>query len=279
MGNIISGEYCDKCGKHKKLVTESKRIPSSNRWTINDLAIIVLTIVGAILLLTTSLIKIPLWTSFLRLNNLAFGSWNDYVNLSRVFQYFEKAGWILLLLKVAAVALYATIFVSLVETAKKLSKVSKILRWVSLGIGILLLMTMIWVNAKVKQDAVMSWFSGTIKYGYGGILLGILLQGAAVGLSLHKDILDIKIYEFGAAMPHSPKEDSELYTEREYGTVRREPSFKTSITDTGKKSGSADEAEYSMDGSSRTGMEYADKDSGEHRAGKSDEFYKTRKEL
>lgn len=242
-GNHNSDEYCDNCGKRHDSVSESKEKQSSNRWTINDLAIIVLTIAGAIILLTTSLVKIPYLEEYIRLNNLAFGNWNDYITLSTVFQYFEKAGWILLLMKVAAVALYATIIVSLIETVKKLTTVSQILRWVSVGIGLVLVITMTWVKSKINQDPIASIIAGNLKYGYGGILLGLLFLGTAVFLSTRKNLLNIDAYEFGATIPLKSKEFDAAYTEREYDTVRTNSPFEAPISTTAQKPGTSDTAD------------------------------------
>ena len=234
-GRHNSEEYCSGCGKRREPCSKSESAISSTRWTIRDLAIILLTIVGAIFLLTTSLVKIPYLEEYIKLNNLAFGNWNDYINLSTVFQYFEKAGWILLLMKVSAVALYAAIAVSLVETVKKLTTISQILRWTSLGIGLLLVVTMIWIKAKINQDAIASLIAGNLKYGFGGILLGLLFLGAAVFLSFRKDLFDVKVYEFGDAVPIKTKEEAALRAESDYDTVRHTFSFDP-ISITPKKS-------------------------------------------
>lgn len=228
-GKYNSGEYCEKCGKRYAAVSESIKNPSLNRWTINDLAIIVLTITGAIILLTTSLVKIPYLEEYIKLNNLAFGNWNDYISLSTIFQYFEKAGWILLLMKVAAVALYAVITVSLVETAKKLTSISQVLRWITLGIGLLLVITMLWIKAKINQDLIASMIAGNLKYGYGGVLLGLLLLGAAVFLSFRKGFLDIKVYELGASTYVPPKEDAVPRAEFKSDATRPTSLFETPI--------------------------------------------------
>lgn len=219
-GKYNFGGYCEKCGKHHG--TEDKVVPSLPKsvWTVRELVIIALTVLGVVFLLVTPLLSAVGIGESLNLNNLAFGDWNNYVSLSSIFNYFEQAGWAFLAIKFAAGILYVTIIVTLVETVKKLSPVSTVMRWVSLGVGVILLGMIIWVKSKVQQDWLMSYLAGYLKYGFGGILLGMLFLGSGIYLSFRTDLFNKEVYKFGETAPDHPIRDAADYVARDDKTAR-----------------------------------------------------------
>ncbi len=182
-GKANDGAVCVFCGRPLRGGLRS------SVWTAREFCVIALTFIGAAILLFTPLISSPLVGSF-SYHDIAFNPALSGDAISMAMDYSSEAAFTLIALKAVGLTFYATILLSLVALFKKIDKLTQVFRFISLGLGAILMVALLYIKAEASQ----SLLTDSLVNVRFGVFLGVACLIAAVVLSYRRDVLTRELY-------------------------------------------------------------------------------------
>jgi hypothetical protein len=182
-GKANEGDVCVFCGRPLRGGLRS------SVWTAREFCVIALTFIGAAILLFTPLISSPLVGSF-SYHDIAFNPALSGDAISLAMDYSSEAAFTLIALKAVGLTFYATILLSLVALFRKIDKLTQVFRFISLGLGAILMVALLYIKAEASQ----SLLTDSLVNVRFGVFLGVACLIAAVVLSYRRDVLSRELY-------------------------------------------------------------------------------------
>ncbi len=124
-------------------------------------------------------------------NQLAFGGLVSGQMFSMIAQLSSDAGLFLIVLKVIAATLYASVVITIINLFRKIDQAASVFRWISLGIGTILFAVLLYVRIQLSQS-LFGMFAGAVSLWVG---LGAAVLVAAVILNNRQGVLPRVMYQ------------------------------------------------------------------------------------
>ena len=189
-GRASGGERCAFCGK--PFVQGGG---TGAYWTARDLAVALLTILGALILLFAPMISV--YPLSVNLHMMAFSSAVSGSMFSMIAQLSAEGGAALVLLKVIGGLFYATIIVAIVSLFRKIDRAAMIVRWIAMVVGAVIFALLLYARGQISSS-LLAMAAGAVRLTSG---LGVAMLVGAITLERSRGALPRVLYHLANGQP------------------------------------------------------------------------------